>query len=163
MISLILIAMLLGKTLALKHLAPATYERFVMAPRDWQWVASLLCIGQLIAGAILQNLQFPYSWGLCEQLIGGAVFVVGQVVHLAAVAVNPYFQPDIIRPPTICKHWLYRVLRHPGYLGLWLSSLGQTLAIGYAILAPCFFGYTALLLYRTIKEERLLCQRFNES
>lgn len=130
----------------------------------WQWLLAVICVnGQLLVGGLLQILQIPQSFNAPARALGAVAFAGGHGLHLAAMAVNPHFRPEIVKPPELCRHWLYEWLGHPGYIGLWLVSLGQTLLLGYAILAPCLFGYTGLLIYRTIKEEALLCRSTREN
>lgn len=152
------------KAVGVAFFAPEVNRRFVRLPRGLEWVvASALCNGQMLAGIVLQILQIPQSFSGPMRVFGAVAFAGGHGLHLAAMAVNPHFRPEIVKPPELCRHWLYEWLGHPGYIGLWLVSLGQTLLLGYPILAPCLFGYAGLLIYRTIREERLLCRFTREN
>lgn len=164
MIWVFIFAVLLCKAIGGALYTPEVNRRFARLPRDWEWfLALLLCNGQLAAGALLQILQIPQSLNTETRILGVVAYAGGHALHLAAMAVNSFFRPEIVAPPELCRHWLYRWLRHPGYIGLWLVSLGATLLLGYPILASCFIGYTGLLIYRTIKEEAILCQLSAES
>jgi protein-S-isoprenylcysteine O-methyltransferase Ste14 len=138
-------------------------RRFAKVPDTWEWrFAWLCCNGQILAALLLAWLQIRPNVPSEARAVGAVAFVAGHSLHLAAMAVNRHFRPEIVKPPERCQHWLYK-LRHPGYLGLWLASFGQTALLGFGILAPCFFGYAALLIYRTIQEERLLCPLTREN
>lgn len=137
--------------------APEVNRRFARLPNtlEW-WLAWTCCTGQLLAGLTLVALQVPTDIPNEWRALGAVAFAAGHGLHLAAMVVNPHFRPEIVTPPEHCRHWLYEAFRHPGYVGLWLASLGQTALLGYGILAPCFLVYAALLIYRTIQEERVL-------
>ena len=128
-------------------------------PSEFATLTGLAIARLLHTSGIPDNVFIPLIGG---GAVGAALFVAGHSLHLAAMIVNPHFRPEIVLPPELCRHRLYR-LRHPGYIGLWLASLGATLLLGYSILAPCFSVYTGLLLSRIIKEERLLCRSTQEN
>jgi len=150
---------LIVKSLLWCRLAPATLARFVGCRRDWQWWTSQLCVnGQLIAALLMTAIGVSTSFLPSDRLIGAACFLVGYALHLAAAVVNPDFGPEIVTPREMCGHWLYRYLRHPGYIGLMLASFGQTLLLGHFLLIPFCAAYVGLLVYRGLQEEELLCQ-----
>jgi protein-S-isoprenylcysteine O-methyltransferase Ste14 len=58
---------------------------------------------------------------------------------------------------------LYAWIRHPGYLGAWLASLGAALAFGSGpALAPVLL-FGALMAERARREEALLEEHFGEA
>lgn len=153
----LLIAVFCCKAVLSVTLASEVNRRFARLPNGWQWWLAWLCNpGQILAALTLTILQIPTDLPATTRALGAVAFVAGHSLHLSAMTVNPHFRPEIVKPPERCQHWLYRAFRHPGYIGLWLASFGQTALLGYGILAPCFLGYAALLIYRTIREEEVL-------
>lgn len=152
---------LIGKSRLWKRLAPATLARFVgCRRRDWQWWTAQVCVnGQLVVALAMAAIGVSTSFLPSDQLIGAACFLVGYALHLSAAVVNPDFGPEIVVPREICGHWLYRWLRHPGYIGLMLASFGQTLMLGHFLLIPFCAAYVGLLVYRAHQEEELLCHQ----
>ena len=156
-------AVLCCKAVLAVTFASEVNRRFARLPNTAEWWIAWVCNpGQIFAALVLTILQIPATIPATWRAVGAALFVAGHSLHLAAMIVNPHFRPEIVLPPELCRHRLYR-LRHPGYIGLWLASLGATLLLGYSILAPCFSVYTGLLLSRIIKEERLLCRSTQEN
>jgi protein-S-isoprenylcysteine O-methyltransferase Ste14 len=57
----------------------------------------------------------------------------------------------------------YALVRHPGYLGALLASLGAAVAFGSAAALPLVLAMTAFQVARVRREERLLAERFGEA
>lgn len=56
----------------------------------------------------------------------------------------------------------YALVRHPGYLGALLASLGAAVAFGSAVALPLVVAMTVFQVTRVRREERLLAERFGE-
>ena len=76
------------------------------------------------------------------------------------MVVNAYFstvaraQPE--RGQTVCREGPYRIVRHPGYAGAILQSIGSPLLLGSAwALLPALVA-AALMAARTAFEDRML-------
>lgn len=89
-----------------------------------------------------------------------AVFMIGHALYLWAKRANPFFssvariQAD--RGQTVCREGPYRFCRHPGYLGGLLFGLTTPLVLGSLwALVPQGLA-AALLLARTVLEDRML-------
>jgi protein-S-isoprenylcysteine O-methyltransferase Ste14 len=60
------------------------------------------------------------------------------------------------RDQTVCRAGPYRVVRHPGYAGTMLQSLGAPLLLGSVwALLPCIAA-AGLMIIRTLLEDRTL-------
>ncbi len=88
------------------------------------------------------------------------LFILGQSLFLWAKKVNPFFssvsriQAD--RGQTVCREGPYRFCRHPGYLGGLLFGLTTPLILGsYWAFIPQGLA-AALLVVRTVLEDRML-------
>jgi protein-S-isoprenylcysteine O-methyltransferase Ste14 len=67
-------------------------------------------------------------------LLGGILTIVGQLLFLIAQKQNKFFSSTVRiqteRGHTVCETGLYRVVRHPAYLGSIIQSLGFPLLFG---------------------------------
>lgn len=94
-------------------------------------------------------------------MVGGAVLMVaGQVVFALARRENSFFSSTVRiqdeRGHAVCETGLYRIVRHPGYLGMLISLLASPLVLGsYWALIPAALG-SAVLVVRTAVEDRFL-------
>jgi protein-S-isoprenylcysteine O-methyltransferase Ste14 len=91
---------------------------------------------------------------------GAALMLVGQVLFAVARRQNVFFSSTVRiqaeRGHRVCDQGLYRLVRHPGYLGMLLSLLAFPLVMNsYWALVPAAIG-AALLLARTVLEDRFL-------
>lgn len=116
----------------------------------------------LIAGMDSGRFQWSGPVPLPVTLWGAALMVAGQGLFALAKAQNPCFSSTVqIRDGgqhPVCETGLYRHVRHPGYLGMLLSTLAFPLVMGsYWALVPTAMS-AALLLIRTQLEDRFLLQ-----
>lgn len=164
MIPLFFVLVLAIKAILAGRFAPEVSRRFAWRPWDGQWVAAWLLVhGQFLMAVWLWLLGVERDWYGWQIPVGAVAYLAGHALHLVAMVVNEDFRPEIVAPKELCQHCLYRWLHHPGYAGLVWASLGQTLLLGHRLLIVCFWGYTALLVYRIVKEEQVLCQRMREN
>lgn len=94
--------------------------------------------------------------------VGVVAMVLGQLLFAVARRENAFFsstvQIDRERGQTVCASGPYRWIRHPGYLGMLLSLLAFPLVLGsYWSLVPALPA-AALLVVRTVLEDRFLAQ-----
>jgi protein-S-isoprenylcysteine O-methyltransferase Ste14 len=121
----------------------------------------LLFVGHLLVG-IFDAGRFHWSSGiqLSARITGLALLAAGLSLVVAAAAANPFFSP-VVRIQAERGHRLvtagpYRVVRHPGYLGMVLAFPGSALALGsYPSLALAAIA-VALILRRASLEDRYL-------
>ena len=98
--------------------------------------------------------------------LGVAVSAGGLGLRIAAMGqLGSRFSPfvEVQHGQTLETRGLYARVRHPGYLGAWLASLGAVLALGSAIgvLPLALFG--ALLARRARLEDAMLERHFGEA
>jgi len=91
---------------------------------------------------------------------GAALMLLGQALFAIAKRENAFFSSTVRiqteRGHRTCDTGLYRVVRHPGYLGMLTSLLAFPLVMNsYWASVPAGFG-AALLVVRTILEDRFL-------
>jgi protein-S-isoprenylcysteine O-methyltransferase Ste14 len=93
---------------------------------------------------------------------GAALMLSGQVLFALAKRENAFFSSTVRiqteRGHQVCDTGLYRLVRHPGYLGMLTSLLAFPLVMNsYWAFVPASIG-AALLAVRTVLEDRLLVQ-----
>lgn len=92
-----------------------------------------------------------------------ALVAAGQWLRIAAMLrLGPRFSPLVAvqKEHTLETGGPYARVRHPGYLGALLTSLGGALAFGSAATLPLVALMLAAQLSRVRREERLLAERF---
>ena len=94
---------------------------------------------------------------------GGAVLLVlGYVVAVAAMWVNPFFSQAVRiqgeRGHTVVTTGPYAYVRHPGYVGMMLSMLGAPLLLDSLWALVPWAAYAATLVVRTAGEDRMLTE-----
>ena len=97
--------------------------------------------------------------------LGVALSGFGLAVRIAAMSqLGPRFSPllAVQRDHDLETSGLYGRIRHPGYLGAWLVSLGGALAFGGGLGLPLVALMGLLLHNRAVREEALLAQRFGD-
>lgn len=89
---------------------------------------------------------------------GAALMIVGQVVFALAKRENVFFSStvQVQTGHQVCERGLYRLVRHPGYLGMLLSVVAFPLVMGsYWAFVPAAMG-VAILVIRTMLEDGFL-------
>jgi protein-S-isoprenylcysteine O-methyltransferase Ste14 len=95
--------------------------------------------------------------------VAGAVLMLsGQVLFAVAKRENAFFSSTVRvqteRGHRVCDSGPYRLVRHPGYLGMLASLLAFPLVMNsYWAFVPASIG-AALLVVRTVFEDRLLAE-----
>jgi protein-S-isoprenylcysteine O-methyltransferase Ste14 len=98
--------------------------------------------------------------------LGIAISGIGLAIRIAAMAqLGPRFSPllAVQRAHDLETSGLYAHVRHPGYAGAWLASLGGTLAFGGGLGLPLVAAMGLLLWNRAGREEALLERRFGDA
>jgi protein-S-isoprenylcysteine O-methyltransferase Ste14 len=93
---------------------------------------------------------------------GFVLTLTGQLIFVAARRQNTFFSSvariQTERGHTVCERGLYRVVRHPGYLGMILSLAGIPLLTGSSWSTVPVALAIVLLLIRTDLEDKMLQQ-----
>jgi protein-S-isoprenylcysteine O-methyltransferase Ste14 len=119
----------------------------------------------IIAG--LDSGRFHWSprfhWSI---FLAGIIFTItGQLLFLIAQKQNKFFSSTVRiqteRGHTVCETGLYKVVRHPAYLGSFIQTLGFPLLFGslWSIIPVC--ASIILLLTRTSLEDKTLKNELN--
>jgi len=133
--------------------------------RDWdKIISSLWALAQFLLIPLIAGLDFRFGWtagfAVAAHIVGGTAFAAGLGLFGWAMITNAYFSTAVLiqsdRGQTVCKTGPYHIVRHPGYTGTLLQSLGMPLLLGsWWTLAP---GVAAAILMtlRTWFEDRTL-------
>jgi protein-S-isoprenylcysteine O-methyltransferase Ste14 len=133
--------------------------------KDWDkvvsglWALAIYLVLPLVAG-----LDVRFAWtpdpGAAWNIAGAVVLEAGLALFSWAMIVNAFFstaariQSD--RGQTVCRTGPYRFVRHPGYVGAILQSLGTPILLGSLwALIPGLVA-AALMIVRTALEDRML-------
>jgi protein-S-isoprenylcysteine O-methyltransferase Ste14 len=117
-----------------------------------------------IAFILLAGLDHRYGWTsplpAAVHVAGLALAAAGGMVANRAVAANRFFSA-VIRIQRDRGHHVvdsgpYRIVRHPGYLGSIVASLGGALALGSLYALALQSALVAVLVVRTALEDRTL-------
>lgn len=99
-----------------------------------------------------------FHWSLC--LIGAILTAIGQLLFLIAQKQNRFFSSTVRiqtdRGHTVCDTGLYKIVRHPAYLGSIIQSLGFPLLFGSLWSILPVGASVILLIIRTRMEDKTL-------
>jgi protein-S-isoprenylcysteine O-methyltransferase Ste14 len=117
---------------------------------------STIVVAGLDSGRYRWSPRFP--WIVCA--LGILLLFTGQIVFLVARHENKFFSTVVRiqkdRGHTVCDTGIYRVIRHPGYLGMIVSTVGVPLILGSLwSLIPTVLA-VILLCIRTFLEDMTL-------
>ena len=136
--------------------------------RDWdKLVSGLWSLAQFVLLPLTAGLDARWGWtrdpGAAWHIGGAAVFAAGLALFGWAMITNAYFSTAVRiqtdRGHTVCRSGPYRAVRHPGYVGAMLQSLGLPALFGSAwallpgVMAVGLLAVRALLEDRTLQAE----------
>ena len=151
----------------LPHSPGLLIERSQRTPdvKDWDKIIMPLAAGFLpMIGWIIAGLNHRWDWNPelspAMQLVGFFLTLIGHGIIVWAMGANAFFSPVVRiqeeRGHQVAKGGPYRIIRHPGYAGAILFSLGIPLLLeSWWALIP---GVVTVGLYilRTLLEDRTL-------
>jgi protein-S-isoprenylcysteine O-methyltransferase Ste14 len=128
-------------------------------------LAALLLIHLVVAA--LDAGRFGWSPPLPVAVRAAAlgVYAAGVILALRAMAVNRFFSP-VVRLQTERGHRTvtagpYRLVRHPGYLGMLIAVLAECFVFGSLWSVLPALAFAAVVLRRTALEDRFLRARLD--
>jgi protein-S-isoprenylcysteine O-methyltransferase Ste14 len=133
--------------------------------KNWdKAVSGLWALAQYLAIPLVAGLDVRFGWtrgfGIAWNIAGAVVFTAGMALFGWAMITNAYFstaariQTD--RGQTVCRSGPYRFVRHPGYSGTVLQSLGTSLLLGSIWSLIPAAAAVACMVARTVLEDRML-------
>lgn len=132
------------------------------------WDKKLLAFGFLLNLAVLvvAGLDTRHAWsprlGWPWSVAGAALSLAGMALFLRSMKENRFFSAVVRvqreRGHAVCTTGPYRVVRHPGYAGMIVGTLGMPLLLLSAWSAIPAVLSAALLIVRTALEDALLAR-----
>lgn len=141
-------------------------ERGQSKPNVKNWDKVLTAVaGVLIVGMyIVAGLDYRYTWSHAlapaGHLVGLGMTGSGSALFTWAMTANPFFSTavriQVERGHTVATGGPYRYVRHPGYVGYIVMTMGTPLVLGscYALLLAFAVGITMII--RTALEDKTL-------
>jgi protein-S-isoprenylcysteine O-methyltransferase Ste14 len=116
-----------------------------------------------VAGLDAGRFGWSGAFPLWVTILGAVVLLAGQVLFALAKRENAFFSATVRiqseRDHAVCTTGPYRFVRHPGYLGMLLTSIAFPLVVGsYWAYVPTALG-VAVLAVRTHLEDSLLARQ----
>jgi protein-S-isoprenylcysteine O-methyltransferase Ste14 len=133
--------------------------------KDWdKLVSGLWSLAQFVLLPLTAALDVRFGWtqglGTAWHITGAAVFAAGLGLFGWAMITNAYFSTTVRiqseRGQTVCSSGPYRFIRHPGYSGTILQSLGVPLLLGSWWALIVSITAVVLIAVRTSLEDRTL-------
>jgi protein-S-isoprenylcysteine O-methyltransferase Ste14 len=133
--------------------------------KDWdKVVAGLWGLAQYLVLPLVAGLDVRFGWTLelsaPGHVAGAVVLAVGLGLFGWAMIANAYFSTVVRiqsdRGQTVCRTGPYRFVRHPGYVGAILQSLGTPFLLGSLWALIPGITEAALVIIRTSLEDRML-------
>ena len=133
--------------------------------KDWdKIVAGLWSAMQFLLIPLLAGLDVRFVWtgeyAVLWHVAGAVIFALGLGLFGWAMIANAYFSTAVRiqsdRGQTVCRAGPYRFVRHPGYVGAVVQSLGMPILLGslWALIPGVIAA--ALMIVRTSLEDRML-------
>lgn len=151
----------------LMNFSPETIARRSESAGIKRWdrlVGGLWALFFFVGIPLIAGLNERHAWTLEMaagwHVFGGLLFVLGLALFGWAMVVNTYFSTVVRILPgnkhRVCDTGPYRVVRHPGYIGAVLMSMGTPLLLGspWALLPG--IAAAVLMVVRTALEDRFL-------
>ena len=123
-------------------------------------VLTVAWLALLVVAGLAVRFDWQPTFGMALQAVGGVLLVLGYVPVLWAMRVNRFFG-QVVRIQAERDHVAvtdgpYRYVRHPGYAGMLVTYAGTVLLLGSPWAAIPLLVAVALLLRRTVLEDRVL-------
>jgi protein-S-isoprenylcysteine O-methyltransferase Ste14 len=133
--------------------------------RDWdKLVSGLWSVAQFLVIPLVAGLDIRFRQsgdiGVGVHIVGAIVFAAGLALFGWAMITNAFFSTVVRiqeeRGHSVCREGPYRFVRHPGYAGTVLQSVGGPLLLGswWAVFAG--LAAAGLMIIRTSLEDRTL-------
>ncbi|MGO9119255.1 MAG: methyltransferase [Desulfomonilaceae bacterium] len=115
--------------------------------------------------APIEAAYWPSDVSIPQQIIGAVLGLGGLALGLLsfkALGRNFRVFGAPRRSGTLITGGIYRYIRHPMYIGVILAVGGYVLAFGSLFAIPLWLGVTVFYVVKSVKEERLLMDKFPE-
>lgn len=119
-------------------------------------------LGLLVIAGLDERLRWTSPLPVWLRILGGTLFIAGYLLVLWAMYANQYFS-QVVRIQHERGHRAvtdgpYRIVRHPGYLGMIASMLGSVFLLDCLYGLAFFVLYLVLVVMRTRLEDLTLLE-----
>jgi protein-S-isoprenylcysteine O-methyltransferase Ste14 len=142
----------------------AERSRGMEKAKGWDKTITTLMVIPGLALYVVPGLDVRFGWSapvaLWVHFVGLLIVLLGNLLVLWAMAANTYFAKDVRiqdeRSQTVADGGPYRLVRHPGYVGMVIGQLALALVLGsWWTLVPAALSLTCFVA-RTALEDRTL-------
>jgi protein-S-isoprenylcysteine O-methyltransferase Ste14 len=131
------------------------WDKILLGLSGLVFISTIILAG-LDSGRYRLSPHFPWI----VNAVGVALMITGQIIFLVARKENRFFSTVVRiqkdRGHTVCETGIYQVVRHPGYLGMMISTMGVPFLLGSLWCALPTILAVILLCIRTFLEDRTL-------
>ncbi|HEV2500728.1 MAG TPA: isoprenylcysteine carboxylmethyltransferase family protein [Terriglobia bacterium] len=126
-----------------------------------RFAASLLFLATVIIAALdAGRFRWTPAVTVTTQIVALVALILSGAFQVWAMTANPFFSTAIRiqseRSHEIVTHGPYRFVRHPGYLAMAIFMPATALTLGSVFALIPALSYSALILHRTVREDRFL-------
>ena len=163
----IYVATVAANATAMRHHPEAIAERGQPGQATQSWdklIGGLWGLAQFLLLPVVAGLDVRFGWSPALSdawhWIGAVAFALGLALFSWAMVTNAYFSTAVRiqtdRGQTVCRAGPYQWLRHPGYSGAIIQSLGMPLLLGSGWAFLPALAAAGLMIIRTDLEDQLL-------
>ena len=137
--------------------------------KKWDKILTTINIFPIIGMYVLSGLNYRFSWSIdlhiSIHIISLILFFMGAMLFTWSMVSNRFFS-TMVRIQTEREHKVamegpYKYVRHPGYVGFILMSLGTPIALGSLYGITMSGILTVILIIRTALEDKTLGNELN--
>ena len=146
-------------------------ERRTAAAKAKPWDLKLVRLINLALPAMLvvAALDMRFRWSppvpAVASIAAFVAMIAAAMFTYRAIAANLFFSSHVRiqhdRGQVVVSAGPYQVVRHPGYAGSAIFNLLAPLALGYWVTSVLGIGTAVLMVYRTVKEDRVLMEELS--
>lgn len=137
-----------------------SWDKIILGLSSLTYLSTIVIAG-LDSGRFLWS-PTPH-WSI--YVVGILLMGIGQLIFVKARNKNRFFSA-VVRIQTerghvVCDQGLYRIVRHPGYLGMMISLMAIPFLVGSLWSLIPTFAAIVLLIVRTILEDKILVKELD--
>ena len=115
----------------------------------------------VLAGLDSGRFQGALNFNWIVSISGVILLIIGQILFLTARSQNKFFSSVVRiqkdRGHVVCDTGLYKIVRHPGYLGMMISLMGLPLiTTSIWSIIPTLFAIILLLIRTSLEDKTLI-------
>ena len=152
-----MIPLYLSSFLLINLLTWATVPRWTLARYQadaWPLDARIAKTSRL--AVVLLGFTLGERVSIAQGLFGLALYLLGETLTIEAMRANPFYTAALRIPPHFATGGPYRFLRHPGYTGGVMATLGTWITFPSVAAGIALMVYLGAVIYRIERENYIL-------